>query len=166
MATKIVDSKLIAVGERIVRTVRYSREDIAAFAALSLDENPLHIDTQVAQRARFGEIIASGQQTSATLMGLLATYFSRNDDGVAREMLCLNMNFAFKGPVFADQDVQLSWQVANVEWKERLGGLLAQLDGHASVRGGRPSVVARGTILVTEPRETLARVAPGNPPPP
>ena len=75
---------LVFVGEKLSRAVRYSRDDIAAFARISGDENPLHTDTVMAQRARFGEIIASGQQTSAIMMGMLATYFSRNDDGIRR----------------------------------------------------------------------------------
>lgn len=149
MAFQSVD-KLIAVGETVERNVRYTREDIAAFAKLSFDENPLHIDTEVAQRARFGEIIASGQQSSAILMGMLASYFSRSSDGVARQMICLNMNFAFKSPVFAEQDLKLQWQVASVSWNQKLGGMIGQLDGHAWVVAGRYAVIARGTILVSE----------------
>ena len=141
---------LIEVGERLSRTVRYSRDEIATFARMTFDENPLHVDNQVAQRARFGEIIASGQQTSAVMMGMLATYFSRADDGVPRQMLCLNMNFSFKSPVFADQDVTLTWQVSSLEWKAKLGGQLAQLDGAARIGAGKPLIIARGSILVSE----------------
>lgn len=141
---------LVFVGEKATKTLRYSREDIALFARLSGDENPLHTDAAVAQRARFGEIIASGQHTSAHLMGMLATYFSRSDDGIRREMLCLNMNFAFKNPVFADQDILLQWRVASVEPKEKLQGILVHLDGTASVGHGKPALIARGTILVKE----------------
>jgi acyl dehydratase len=144
------NSHLIEVGERLSRTVRYTRDEIAAFARMTFDENPLHVDNHVAQRARFGEIIASGQQTSAVMMGMLATYFSRSDDGLARQMLCLNMNFSFKSPVFADQDVLLTWQVASIEWRAKLGGQLAQLDGNARIGGGKPLIIARGTILVSE----------------
>ncbi len=133
-----------------MKTLRYTREDIALFARLSGDENPLHTDTAVAQRARFGEIIASGQHTSAHLMGMLATHFSRDDDGIRREMLCLNMNFAFKGPVFADQDITLQWQVSSVEPKDKLQGLLVHLNGTASIGRGKPALIARGTILVKE----------------
>ena len=144
------NSHLIEVGERLSRTVRYSRDEIATFARMTFDENPLHVDNQVAQRARFGEIIASGQQTSAVMMGMLATYFSRADDGVPRQMLCLNMNFSFKSPVFADQDVTLTWQVSSLEWKAKLGGQLAQLDGTARIGAGKPLIIARGSILVSE----------------
>jgi acyl dehydratase len=146
----VENSHLIEVGERLSRSVRYTRDEIAAFARMTFDENPLHVDNQVAQRARFGEIIASGQQTSAVMMGMLATYFSRADDGVARQMLCLNMNFSFKSPVFADQDVTLTWQVASIEWRVKLGGQLAQLDGSARIGAGKPLIIARGTILVSE----------------
>lgn len=141
---------LIAAGETASKTVRISRDDIVAFARMSHDANPLHTDAHAAQRARFGEIIASGQHTAAMLMGMLATHYSRSDDGVKREMLCLNMNFAFKGPVFADQDVTLRWKVATAQWNGKLQGVLAHLDGHASVTAGKPAVVARGTILVKE----------------
>jgi len=141
--------KWVRVGEKFGQTVRFSSDDIAAFARLSLDENPLHVDARVAQRARFGEIIASGQQTAAVLMGVLASHFSRSDDGVARQMICLNMNFAFKRPVFADQAIELSWVVGSVEWNSRLKGAIAQLDGRAAVGSGPTAVVARGTILLT-----------------
>ena len=146
-----LDTRLIAVGEKVTRRMRYSRADIAQFAHMSLDENPLHLDSMVAQRARFGEIVASGQQTSAILMGMLATHYSRSDDGVARQMICLNMNFAFKAPVFAEQEIVLQWQVSSVTPNAKLQGLVGLLDGHASVVHGKPSVIARGTILVSSP---------------
>lgn len=146
---KPLDTRLIAVGEKVTRRMRYSRSDIAQFARMSLDENPLHLDSMVAQRARFGEIVASGQQTSAILMGMLATHYSRSDDGVARQMICLNMNFAFKAPVFAEQEIVLQWQVSSVTPNAKLKGLVGLLDGHASVARGKPAVIARGTILVS-----------------
>ena len=145
------DSRLIAVGEMVTQRLRYSRADIAEFSRLSLDQNPLHLDSMVAQRARFGEIVASGQQTAAILMGMLATHYSRSDDGVARQMICLNMNFAFKAPVFAEQEIVLQWKVSSVTPNAKLKGLVGLLDGHASVARGKPSVIARGTILVSTP---------------
>ena len=147
----LLDERLISAGEKVTRRLRYSRADIAQFARMSLDENPLHLDSMVAQRARFGEIVASGQQTAAILMGMLATHYSRSDDGVPRQMICLNMNFAFKAPVFAEQEIVLQWKVSSVTANIKLKGLVGLLDGHASVARGKPAVVARGTILVSAP---------------
>ena len=141
------DTPLIRRGEEIRSRLRFSVEQIIEFARLTGDANPLHHDLRAAQRAHFGEIIASGQQTSSHMMGLVASHFSRHDDGVPREVLCLNFNFAFKAPVFAEQEIALAWRVRQVEPSPRQGGFIGQLDGSASV-AGRPCVVARGTVLV------------------
>ncbi|RZJ08096.1 MAG: hypothetical protein EOP39_14705 [Rubrivivax sp.] len=139
---------LIRIGETCESHVRFTRDDIATFARLTGDSNPLHYDMQAAQRARHGEIIASGQQTTAMMIGLVASHFSRADDGHGRELLCLNFNFAFKAPVFAEQELVLYWRVATVEWNETLGGWLAHVDGRATVRNAHPCVIGRGTLLV------------------
>ena len=143
----------IILGETFTRTLRYTREQITEFALLSGDSNPLHRNSLAAQRAHFGEVIASGQQTTAQMMGLVASHFSRSDDGIAREMLCLNFNFAFKLPVFAEQDIHIEWRVTEVERSTRRGGFIGHVDGTASV-GGRPCVIGRGTVLV---RRSAAR---------
>jgi acyl dehydratase len=141
------DTPLIRVGDEFRSLVRYTREQIIEFARLTGDANPLHHDRQAAERASFGEIIASGQQTASQMMGVVASHFSQRDDGVPREMLCLNFNFAFKAPIFAEQDIHIAWRVTNLETNQRLGGFVGHLDGQASV-AGRPCVVGRGTILV------------------
>jgi len=145
----VVPVDLVSVDETVSRKERLSRQDIIDFARLSGDANPLHVDEMVAARARFGEIIASGQHTGALLMGLLATHFSRTDALAKREMLCLNVNLSFKRPVFAEQEITLRWRVSSLERNDKLGGLVVQLDGGAGV-GAQPAVVARATILVKE----------------
>ena len=147
------DTRLVRAGEALEASIRYTSDDIEAFARTSLDHNPLHRDPLAAQRSRYGRIIASGEHTAAMLMGMLATHFSRHDDGVQREMLCLNMNFSFKAPVFADQDLRLSWRVASVAWNVKLRGFLAHLEGGAWVESAKPALIARGTILVQQARE-------------
>jgi acyl dehydratase len=142
------DTPLIRVGESFQTQVRYTREQIMQFARLTGDANPLHHDRQAAERASFGEIIASGQQTASQMMGVVATHFSRRSDGVPREMLGLNFNFAFRSPIFAEQDILVAWQVSEVERNTRRGGYIGHLNGTASV-AGRACVVGRGTVLVT-----------------
>lgn len=143
------DPRLIAAGEQFTQTLRYSHADIALIAQLSGDTNPLHVDPAFAERARFGQVIASGQHTAARLMGMMATHFSRSDDGVSRQMICLNMNFSFKSPVFAEQPIELVWRVGSVTPNRKLQGLVGLLDGHATLLEGHPAVIARGTILVS-----------------
>ncbi len=147
LAPVATESPLVRRGEEVHAQIRFTREQITQFALLTGDLNPLHHDRQAAERASFGEIIASGQQTASQLMGLAASYFSRQDDGVPREMLSLNFNFAFKAPVFADQVLHLAWRVSELEPNPRRGGFIAHLDGSASV-AGKACVIGRGTVLV------------------
>jgi acyl dehydratase len=139
----------VVIGERCTRTMRFDRAAVAAFAHLTGDANPLHFDTTAAERSRHGRIIASGQHTTSLLIGLASTYFSRGADAQqeTREVLSLNFNFALKHPVFADEDAQLAWVVANIEWSGRLQGWLVQADGSVTA-GERLCVVARATLLI------------------
>ncbi len=146
---------LIRVGETFQTQVRYTREQIVQFARLTGDANPLHHDRQAAERASFGEIIASGQQTASQMMGAVASHFSRREDAVPREMLCLNFNFAFRAPIFAEQDIVIAWRVSEVERNTKRGGYIGHLDGSASV-AGRACVVGRGTVLVSRAAARLA----------
>lgn len=135
-------------GERIERIDRYSREDIENFAVACHDRNPLHSDDALAQRSRFGEVIASGQHTSSMLLGLVISRFAHGADGRAREVLLLHVNFAFRAPIFANEDIQLAWDVAEVSWNAKLRGHVLVLEGGASTARARPALVARGTLLV------------------
>jgi acyl dehydratase len=144
---EIATDVLVKIGERIDFTTRYTREDISRFATLTLDSNPVHHDRDAARCAGLSDVIASGQHTSALMSGLAATYFSRGDDGIARSMLCLHFNFAYREPIHADQDVAMEWVVTDTEWSISLHGVIAQLEGHATVANA-PAVIARGTVLV------------------
>jgi acyl dehydratase len=138
---------LVRVGEHFEHTAHYTRDDISRFATLTLDLNPVHHDREAARRAGLSDVIASGQHTSALMSGLAASHFSRDDDGVTRSMLCLHFNFAYREPIFAGSDVTMRWVVSGTEWNASLGGVIAQLEGKATVANAQ-AVVARGTVLV------------------
>ena len=138
---------LVQVGERIEHVAHYTRDEISRFATLTLDFNPVHHDREAALRAGLPDVIASGQHTSALMSGLAATWFSRADDGIARSMLCLHFNFAYREPIVAESEVTLRWVVSSTEWNASLDGVIAQLEGKASVANAL-AVIARGTVLV------------------
>ena len=147
IAEEAAVAALVRVGERVEHVARYSRDEISRFAALTLDTNPVHHDRDAALRAGLSDVIASGQHTSALMSGLAASYFSRDDDGIARSMLCLHFNFAYREPIFADAEVTMRWVVSSTEWNASLDGVIAQLEGKATIANAL-AVIARGTVLV------------------
>lgn len=139
----------LRVGEHFGRKLSYSVQQIADFARLSLDSNPLH-QAEAAGSSAYAGVIASGQQTVASMMGLMASHFTRHGDGPLREMLCLNVNFAFKAPVRADAEIDMRWVVSAVDYNAQLKGWIAQLNGSA-YSAGTDCVIGRATVLVKRP---------------
>lgn len=132
-------------GERFSEIIRLTPEETSAFARAARDLNPVHHDVDAAARSRHGRLIASGTQTMARLMALTATYFSARGD-----MLGLEFSVKFHRPVYADDVIQLEWQVVSVEDSLYLGGEVVELRGRVSNGEREKLVSATGRVLVME----------------
>ncbi len=60
------------VGDSARRSRQVERADIALFAAMTGDHNPIHFDEQLAARSRFGGIVVQGGVTTGLLNALVA----------------------------------------------------------------------------------------------
>jgi 3-hydroxybutyryl-CoA dehydratase len=109
------------------------------------DSNPLHHDPEFAASTRFGRLIASGTQTTALLLGLTASHFSKRGS-----MVGLEFTVRFRRPVFADETVKLEWLVIRVVSNPRLNGDIVELCGRVRGESGLTAVGAKGRILVTD----------------
>lgn len=133
------------VGERFGGQISLTAAEIATFATLCGDLNPLHHDESYARQTRFGGIIACGPQVISLMMGLTATHFSR-----ASAMLGLEFTFRFRKAVIADETIDIAWEVITAEPKASLGGDLVTLEGKATNQQGQIVVQGTGKVLVTE----------------
>jgi acyl dehydratase len=134
----------IQVGERFASQVTLTRAQIATFATLCGDTNPLHHDEAYARRTRFGGVIACGPQITSLMMGLTATHFSQTT-----AMLGLEFTFRFRKAVKAEQSIHMEWEVVAAEYKRSLGGQLVTLQGRATNPRGEVVLSGSGTVLVT-----------------
>ena len=135
----------IQVGERITGQVILTSEEIARFATLCGDQNPLHHDEHYARQTRFGGIIACGPHITSLMMGLTATYFSRSG-----AMLGLEFTFHFRKAVKADDQIDMLWEVTAVEPKASLQGSIVTMQGKATNQQGQEVLTGTGKILATE----------------
>ena len=131
-------------GERFSSEVTLSPSEVAAYALVAGDTNPVHHDPEFARSTRFGRPIASGTHTTALLLGLTASHFSK---GTA--MVGLEFWVRFRRAVYADETIRLEWLVVRVKHNDRLGGDVVELRGRIKGQDGTTTVGAKGRVLVT-----------------
>ena len=118
---------------------------VAEFAHTAGDDNPVHRDPAFAATTRFGRPIASGTHTTALLLGLTASHFSRDSS-----MVGLEFWVRFRRPVHADETIRLEWLVVKVTPNARLGGDIVELRGRVKGEDGQTALGAKGRVLVTD----------------
>lgn len=130
--------------ERFSTDVALTSATVSEYARSVGDPNPVHHDPEFAASTRFGRLIASGTQTTALLMGLTASHFSKRGS-----MLGLEFQVRFRRPVFADETIRLEWMVVRVTPSPKLKGEIIELRGRVRGQSGATAVGAKGRVLVT-----------------
>ena len=131
--------------ERFSAQVSLDPSAVSAFAHAVGDTNPVHHDADAAAKSRFGRLIASGPQTTAHLLALTASHFSKRG-----AMLGLEFCVRFRRPIYADETITLEWLVVSVKHNARLNGAVVDLRGRVRKENGETAVGAKGRVLVTE----------------
>ena len=54
----------IRVGQRAARTITLTKKEVAAYAEITGDRNPLHFDEAFAARTKFGRLVVHGGLTA------------------------------------------------------------------------------------------------------
>jgi acyl dehydratase len=96
------------VGEEFHTATReVTRHDIAAFAELTGDDNPLHTDAEYAKAAGFPDLLAHGPYIQSLAMGLIA------DTGVmaGTTIALLSASASFRRAVFPGHRVRVRMRI-------------------------------------------------------
>jgi acyl dehydratase len=98
----------IKVGQTATVTKSFTEEDVNAFASLSLDFNPVHLDAKYAKTTPFGQQIVHGMLASSLFSGLLG----KNLPGEGT--IYLGQDLKFKKPIYIDQAVTATVEVIDI----------------------------------------------------
>ena len=131
--------------ERFSSELTLTPEIVVAFANAAGDNNPIHHDPELAATTRFRRRTASGPHTTALLLALTASHFSKKG-----AMLGLEFWVRFRRPIYADETICLEWLVVKVTPNEKLRGDIVELRGRIKGQDGKTSVGAKGRVLVTD----------------
>jgi acyl dehydratase len=125
-------SATLSVGqvESIRRT--FSQTDFDRFAALSGDDNPIHIDAEFSARTKFGRTVAHGMFLYSTICSLLGTRLP--GPGTVQ----VEQELMFPTATHTGEEVEIQVEVTAVQPAEGLAELTAAVvrpDGSAGLQG-------------------------------
>lgn len=138
----MLSEHLFNVGDCFGKTWTFDEQSVKAFASLVGDTNPLHHDAQFAKNSRFGRLIVSGTQYTAIMMGMVAAYVSERNLTVG-----LNFSFDFKKAIFANDTIDITWQIDKIDPNEKLGGDLIYFVGKITNQHHQICTTSNATLL-------------------
>ncbi|MFT3736373.1 MAG: MaoC/PaaZ C-terminal domain-containing protein [Rhodocyclaceae bacterium] len=133
----------IAVGESATLTRTVSRADIEAFASVSGDRNPAHLDDDYARNTPFGEVIAHGMFSGA----LISTVLGMQLPGPGT--IYLDQSLRFRRPVKVGDTLTVT-----LTCREKLEKRRITLD--CEVRNQNGEIVTTGSATVIAPEQSIS----------
>ncbi|MDR3205427.1 MAG: MaoC family dehydratase [Deltaproteobacteria bacterium] len=128
----MTDFDSISLGQKAERSTLISAKLVADFAALTGDDNPVHLDEQYAAKSIFGRRVAHGMIASSLIASLMGSELP------GWGTIYLGQNLEFRAPVFIDDTVTVSVEVLEKDDKTKRIKLKTQAvnqDGRLVING-------------------------------
>ena len=124
------------VGDTARRTRKITTRDIELFTELTGDRNPLHYDSLLAGRSRYGGIVVQGGVTSGLLNAVVA------EDLPGPGSVFLHVDWSFRAPVRPGDEITAEVEVTAVRDDKPVTNLATVITNQDGV------VVLEGTAVV------------------
>jgi acyl dehydratase len=98
----------LQIGDSFSTTKQITDGVVRAFAELSGDYNPIHLDDEFAAKTRFGKRIAHGMISGALISAVLGNEFKE------RKIVYLSQTMRFVAPVFLDDFITATGTVTKI----------------------------------------------------
>jgi acyl dehydratase len=122
----------LKIGDKFSVSKQITDAVVRAFAELSGDYNPIHLDDEFAAKTRFGKRIAHGMISGALISAVLG--YELKD----RKIVYLSQTLKFTAPVFIDDTVTATATVTNIREDKNIvtvETVCANQNGETVVRG-------------------------------
>ncbi|MBT9547835.1 MAG: MaoC family dehydratase [Candidatus Sericytochromatia bacterium] len=100
---------VLAVGDQFSTEVCFTQEDVIAFARISGDANPLHLDSDFAATTLFKRPIMHGMLSASVFSRVLGMDFP------GPGTVYLSQNLAFKAPMFVDTVYRAHFVIRSIQ---------------------------------------------------
>lgn len=116
------------IGQQFTTTRTFTQEDFNRFAALSGDDNPIHVDPAFSARTKFGRTVAHGMLLYGTICGAVSAHFPGAQQ--------LEQDLRFPSPTYTDEEITIQLTVKEVYSDTvRLEAKIARPSGQVTCEG-------------------------------
>ncbi|MDQ2746959.1 MAG: MaoC family dehydratase [Acidobacteriota bacterium] len=128
----------LKVGDKFSTTKQITDAVVRAFAELSGDYNPIHLDEEYAKTTQFGGRIAHGMISGALISAVLGYEFKE------RKVVYLSQTMKFIAPVFIDDTVTATATVTHI----REDKPIVTIETVCANQNGEKVVTGEGKIML------------------
>ncbi len=132
----------LKVGDKFEDRRTITEADVVKSAGLFRDFNALHTNEPEMKNSRFGTRIVHGALTFGLMVGVYSNVFHDTD------ISTVDASIQFQAPVFINDTITMTWEVAELEEKKKLDGGLVKLKGQVSNTEGKILATTDAKLLV------------------
>ncbi len=139
---RLLDFDAIQTGDRAVIAKRLGAEDVAAFAALSGDYNPLHMEDDFASKTHLRRRVVHGMLVASYVSTLIGMQLP------GAGALWMQQSFRWRNPVFIGDTIEVTLTVTH----KSAGSRILSIGITAMNQNGKLVMEGEGTVSVPEVR--------------
>ena len=128
----------LQIGDKFSISKQITDQVVRAFAELSGDYNPIHLDEEFARTTRFGKRIAHGMICGALVSAVLGNEFKE------RKIVYLGQTLKFVAPVFIDDTITATATVAHIREDKNI----VTVETVCTNQTGETVVTGEGKIMI------------------
>lgn len=130
----------LKIGDKFSTSKKITDEVVRAFAELSGDFNPIHLDEEFAANTRFGRRIAHGMISGALISAVLGNEFQN------KKIVYLEQKMKFVAPVFIDDTVTATATIIDI----RRDKPIVTVETICANQNGETVVIGEGKIMLLD----------------
>ena len=120
---------MIKTGDKYRHEVSYTQEGVIAFAEITGDKNPIHLDPEFAAKTPFGRPIVHGFLSASVFSKVFGMLFP------GQGTIYLSQEMSFRAPVFAGEKYTAEFEVIDVNTEKHIGTIKCLLLDAAGKEG-------------------------------
>ncbi len=128
----------LKIGDNFSTSKQITDAVVRAFAELSGDFNPIHLDEEFAAKTQFGKRIAHGMISGALISAVLGNEFKE------KKIVYLSQTMRFIAPVFIDDTVTATATVVNI----REDKPIITIETICTNQNGEKLVIGEGKVML------------------